>query len=122
MNGSLARARQLVDALRGVEVEPGRPLAAVCDVTDATGNLPCVLVPPPRLAFDLGDGATATWRLVALAADGTGSAIAWQQLDELVDAVAGLLPIELAEPTSYQLPNGADAVPAYVLTFSEAID
>src|SRR4051794_9928187 len=114
MNGSLARGKQLVDQLRAVNI------SAVVDVGNALANLPCVLVVPPRLAFDIGDGATATWRLMAIAKDGTGSTTAWQQLDDLVDAVSELLPIELAEPTSYVLGQGIDPLPAYALTFTES--
>lgn len=116
MNGSLARGQQLAAQLRGDGI------SAVTDVGKALANLPCILVVPPRLEFDVGDGATATWKLMAIAADGTGSSTAWQQLDDLVAAATELLPIELAEPTSYQLGQGIDPLPAYALTYIETID
>lgn len=82
---------------------------------------PGVLVPPPRLAFDVGVGATATWRLLAVAA--TPDAVtAWTQLDSLVSTVADLLPIELAEPVSFAPDPGSDPLPAYALTFTEYVD
>lgn len=115
MPDTLARARELAAQLVGAGVP------AVADVRDATANLPCILIPPPRLDFDLHVGATTTWGLVALAATNAGAADAWAQLVTLVDGAAALLPIETAAPTSYQLPTGGDPLPAYVLTFTESL-
>lgn len=93
---------------------------AFTDVRKAAGNLPCVLIPPPRLAESLlGDAVQITWQLYALAADGTGSEQAWAQLVTLVDGVCAELPVELAEPTSYQLTTDLTPVPAYRLTVTD---
>lgn len=79
---------------------------------------PAVLIGPPVLTLGTYAGPMLTWRLLAVAGGGALGATAWAQLDELVDQLWDLLPIERAEPTSFQHPNG-DAVPAYALTFTE---
>lgn len=115
MPDTLARARELAALL----TDAGVP--AKWDVRDATANLPCVLVPPPRIDFDGYASSTVTWGLVAIAATNAGSGEAWQQLVDLVDGVDAQLPIETAAPTSYKLPTGGDPLPAYVLTFTESL-
>lgn len=108
----VARAAELAAQLRSAGIEATHDAAAVA------GLAPCVLVGPPRLVFDVGDSATASWRLLAIAA--TPSQMdAWTQLDGLVDAVAGLLPVESADPTSWAVAPGADALPAYALTLTD---
>lgn len=116
MSARLARAEALAAELRVSGVR------AYLDPAQAGANLPAVLVPPPILAFDLPVGATATWRLVALAADPTGSRGSWAELDELVETVAAALPVERAEPTTYVLPTGGDPLPAYSVTLTESVD
>lgn len=115
MPDTLARGRELAALLSAAGVP------AVVDVRDATANLPCILVPPPRLEFDGYAFATATWGLVALAATSAGAGEAWQQLVTLVDGAAAVLPVETANPTSYQLPTGGDPLPAYVLSLTESL-
>lgn len=111
----VARAGQLAAELSGAG------LAATDDPQKLSGRLPGVLVGPPRLAFDVGIGATATWRLLAVAS--TPDALrAWEQLDPIVGVVAGLLPIETAEPVSFAATPGEDPLPAYALTFTEYVD
>lgn len=114
MAATLTRARALAERLRVAGVP------AVVDVRDAPAVLPGVLVPPPGLRFVGYAGPTVTWRLVALAADPTGSAQAWAELDQLVLAVADALPVESADPTAYQL--GDASLPAYLLTLTESLD
>lgn len=80
---------------------------------------PCVLVPPPVRRYDLNVGYSIEWRLYALA-PGPGTADTYKALDGLVDAVAELVDVELAEPGSYTLPAAPEPVPAYVLTIKEA--
>jgi hypothetical protein len=94
---------------------------ATHDVQRLAAMLPAVLVGPPRLAFDVGDGATATWRLLAVAS--TPDALrAWEQLDALLGPVSELLPIETAEPVSFAPDPSSDPLPAYALTFTEYVD
>lgn len=116
MTSTLARARELAAELRAAGVP------AVVDVRDAPGVLPGVLVPPPRLVWEGAAsyvGPVAVWTLVALAADSTGSAEAWAQLDQLVDTVADTLALDRADPSSYTL--GAVSHPAYLLTYTEGL-
>lgn len=116
MAGTLARGREIAAQLSAAGIY------ATTDSQKITANLPGVLIAPPRIAENsLSGGATITWRIVALAADGTGSELAWEQLDDLIAAVADELPIEVADPLSYQLPNDVPAVPAYVLTFTDSV-
>lgn len=106
------QAAQLAAQLRGLDI------AATHDAAAVAGLAPCVLVGPPRLIFDVGDTATASWRLVAVASTAV-QLDAWAQLDELVDLVAAVLCIETAEPASWAANPGADPVPAYVLTLTD---
>lgn len=112
----VARARALVEQL----ADAG--LSATCDVREVLGKAPCVLVQPPSLDYDLHTGATATWRLVAVSAVALGNLDAWVQLDELLDELAGVLPLTSAEPTAYKLPTGGDPYPAYIATYTEAVE
>lgn len=93
---------------------------ASADIAEAMAQLPVVLIPPPALVPSM-DGFTATWRLTAIASNAQGAAVAWDQLDDLVDAVDAELHVERADPSSYQLPGGSDALPAYVLIYTENI-
>lgn len=109
------RAVELADQLQTTGV------AATADVRQLAGRLPAVLVPPPRLAFDVGAGATATWRLLVVA--GTADEwTAWAQLDALLAAVEQLLPVELAEPVQFAPGQGSDPLPAYALTYTETVE
>lgn len=109
-----ARGQALVEALSAAGV------AATTEPGAAIGLLPCVLVPPPVREVRHYGGHVVTWRLVVLA-DLPDATRSWEQLDDLVDRVADLLPIERAEPTSYVLPSGTDPVPAYAVTFTETV-
>lgn len=110
---TLERAR----ALAAVLEDAGVP--AFVEVGRHAANLPAVLVGPPRLAFDAYGGPTVTWRLIACAADATGSATAWAQLDALLDGVAAVLPVEAAEPIGYAPNPTVDPLPAYALTLTD---
>lgn len=92
---------------------------ATADPRSATP--PCVLITPPERAYDLGCGYTARWQLFALA-PGAGNADAHAALDELVDALAVLLPVERAAPASYVLSPDNPPFPAYRVEFSEGIE
>lgn len=110
----VTRAAQLAAQLRDAG------LAATHDPAEVLGLVPCVLFPPPELAFDVGDGATVTWRPLLIA----GSAVeldAWTQLDALLVELADRLPVETARTTRWAPGPGADGHPAYVLTFTESL-
>lgn len=110
----VARAVELAAQLDGAGIP------ATADPTQLAGKLPGVLVTPPAVVFDLQDGATCTWRLVVVAA--TPNAYnAWKQLDELLELLAELLPVEGATPASYATDPAADPLPAYALTFTEGV-
>lgn len=110
----VARARQLAAQLTGAGV------AATADASELHANLPAVLIGPPRLAFDVGAGATATWRLLAVASTPV-EVDAWDQLDALVSDLERLLPVEVAEPAAYAPPDHT-ALPAYALTYIETVE
>lgn len=78
----------------------------------ARAGAPCVLVTPPVQTFDLACGRTLTWTLYALV-PGPATADAWGKLDELADAVSGVLNVVTMEPTSYVLSAGSDPLVAY---------
>lgn len=111
----LARAAQIVATLTDAGIN------ATADVREATAKLPGVLLTPPTLDYDLPRGASATWRLVVIAAAPLGNADAWEQLDALLVQLAGLVDLTRAEPTAYKLPTGGDPLPAYIATFTEAV-
>jgi hypothetical protein len=92
--------------------------AGVRATTDA-GALtpPAVLVPPPRRVYDVACGFTAVWTVHAIAPAITGGdRVTWAQLDELVDAIASVYPVETAQPGAYVLES--KTLPAYQVTFS----
>lgn len=96
-----------------------RQVPAVVDVRAVAANLPCVLIPPPRVQYAAAPpGGDPVWRLVVIAADATGSRAAWQQLDDLLDALADALPVEVADPTTFINPGGGDPLPAYAVTLT----
>jgi hypothetical protein len=84
-------------------------------------NAPAVLViPVPKRTYDVGCGFTATWTLHALApapsgADRTTAAL----LNGMVDTVAGIFPVEEAQPGAYIL--GPNTHPSISLTFTEVL-
>jgi hypothetical protein len=105
-------------ALEIAEKLTANGIRATVDPRGATP--PCVLIVPPARTFDLGCGYSATWELWALV-PGTANADAHKALDELVDEVAKVLPIERADLQSYALAADAPPLPAYRLTFTEGI-
>jgi hypothetical protein len=83
-------------------------------------SAPGVLLTPPNLVFDLACGASATWTLVALApAANTADHTSWAALDEMVDAIAGVVDLETADVVAYVV-NGR-TYPAYLCQFTEGI-
>jgi hypothetical protein len=92
--------------------------AGIRATTDAGAlNPPAVLVPPPRRNYDVACGFTEVWGLHAIAPAITGGdRVTWAQLDELVDAVADVFPVETALPGAYVLEN--KTLPSYLVTFT----
>lgn len=109
---TVTRAVQLAAQLHGAGIP------ATHDASAVSSMAPCVLVGPPRLAFDTGTGSTASWRLLAVASSGD-PLTAWQQVDDLVHAVADLLPVETADPTAFAASPTDDPLPAYALTLTD---
>ena len=103
---SYERAGELVGKLTAAGI------TATVDPRGATP--PCVLVVPPARVYDVACGYTATWELWALV-PGTGNADAHVALDDLVDEVATVLPLERADLQSYALSADAPTLPAYRL-------
>lgn len=110
----LERARTIAAAFTDAGV------TATADHDEVELHLPCLLVPPPTMTFDVGDGATLDWRLVALAERPSGVR-AWGELDDLVERVSDLIPAESATPGSYQLHAGSDPLPCYIITYRESL-
>ena len=74
--------------------------AAGVRATTDTGalNPPAVLVVPPRRVYDVACGYSAVWNVHAIAGGPTGGdRTTWAALDELVDTVASVYPVELAQ-------------------------
>lgn len=109
---SYERALELVDKLTA------QGIPATADPRSATP--PVVLVAPPRRTYDLGCGYTATWQLHALV-PGVGNADAHKALDELVDQVAVVLPVERVDLESYVLSPDSPPLPSYRIEFEEGI-
>lgn len=78
---------------------------------------PAVLVVPPRRVYDVACGYTAQWSVHAIAPGPTGGdRTTWNQLDELVDAVAAAFAVDTAQPGAYVL--GPNTHPSYLVTFT----
>lgn len=113
MPSSLAAAVELRDHLLGLDV------MATLDVRDVLGNVPCVLIPPPRwVDWNAVGDPVFEWRLIAISGQGLGNLDAWAELDALVSDLAVALPIGTADPISYRLPTGGPDLPAYAVTYS----
>jgi hypothetical protein len=114
MTGSrIARAGELVDQLAGAGVK------ATTDPQHVAGSAPCVLVAPPRL--QLSADRHVVWQLYVIAGSTVPSLATWQTLDELVDQLDELLPLSAATPASWAPAAGVDPMPAYLVTYEEAI-
>lgn len=111
----VTRARALAVQLAGAGI------AATHDPSEVAGKAPCVLVGPPRLAFDVGDASTATWRLLVIA--GTTTQLpAWEQIDALLAQLADELAVETADPVAWAEGPGTDPRPAYAVTYTETVE
>lgn len=88
-------------------------------------QLPGILVVPvPNRDYTegtLGGSYDVTWALWALT-KGPGDLRAAEELETIVDTVAGILPIETAEASSYKVPGSTDPLPGYRLTMHDQIE
>ncbi len=115
MSGRQEYAAAIVAELTAVGVP------ATLDVREASANRPCVLVPPPLVDYR---AASTTWRVIALARDVLVSAASWDELDDLLERVNAVLPVERAEPIGYALPGltgDTTPLPAYAITMTGGI-
>jgi len=92
---------------------------AVDDARDI--NPPCVYVMPPAgsLRFER-QRAEVEWQAF-LVVGNAGARAATRALSELVDAVAGKLPITTFELAPLALPGGGDPMPAYRLSWKSIV-
>lgn len=113
----LERAAELADELTEAEI------AATHVVHALAGQLPAVLVGPPTIDWSQGTvgGVEVTWSLTAIAST-LDPDQAWEELQELIEAVTTVLDIEKATPAGYALTAGVDPFPAYALTYSEILE
>jgi hypothetical protein len=94
-------------------------ITAVADPAHVSANLPCVLIAPPRITWGTLDGqpAEVVWRVLVLGPGlATWSAVA--AMTDLLELVAAELPLETADPGTYQV--GAELVACYVATFTDS--
>jgi hypothetical protein len=114
MGAIVDRAEAIAEQLRS------GGMRATTDIRDTTP--PCVLVVPIPVrdysSSTLSGSFLVTWTLVALAT-APADLEAARALEELVDQTAELVDIERAEPASYVIPGAEQAVPAYLLTYTE---
>lgn len=114
MTSSLeTRAEQLraeLDAVAGI--------TAVTDPAHLSANLPCVLVAPPTITWGTlsGGASEVSWRIVVVGS-GLATLSAVRGLWELLELVSDVLPLESAEPGTYQV--GTELVACYVATFRD---
>jgi hypothetical protein len=111
---SLSKA--VVDVLA---VFAGAGVRATDDARDI--NPPCVYLVPPAgsLRFDR-HRAEVTWTAYLVTGD-AGARAATRALSDLVDHVAGTLPITTFERRALPVPGGGDPLPAYEITWKSTV-
>jgi hypothetical protein len=84
-------------------------------------NPPCIYLVPPAgsLRFDR-HRAEVTWTAYLVTGD-AGARAATRALSELVDQVAGTLPITTFERRALPVPGGGDPLPAYEITWKSTV-
>ena len=110
--GAYARSEEYASALRAAGVE------ATTDPRSLT--IPGVLFQPGELRGDLHTGWSADITCL-LAVPAPFNADAWAALDGLLSQVAAVLPVETVSPTELQVDQNSGALPAFRLTFQEAV-
>lgn len=100
------------------ELNAAEGITAVVDPAHVSANLPCVLVAPPRITYGLlaGGPSEVAWRLIVLG-PGLATLSAVVAMTELLELVEEVVPIETAEPGTYQV--GTELVACYVATFTD---
>lgn len=93
-------------------------MVAVVDPAHVSANLPCVLVAPPRVVWGrlAGGASEVVWRLLVLG-PGLATLAAVESITEQLDQLSEVLPVETAEPGTYQV--GQELVACYVATFTD---
>ena len=110
---SLDAARVIVEKLTAAGIRATTDPAAL--------NLPAVLVAIPQRTYDLGCGYTALWSLHAISTQPAGwDHTAWAQLDALVDAIAGVYPVEISLPGTWT--QGSRSYSSQLVQFTEVCD
>ena len=110
MGALRVRADELAGSLVGAGLKATTDTASI--------RRPGVLVPPPSVDYTT---RTVTFRLALLSAQDAGTTKAWDELDDLLEAVEAVLPLDSAEPGSYALPTGGGSPPAYLATFTTSL-
>jgi hypothetical protein len=103
----VAEAQQLAET-----ITTATAVFATVDPAAAATNRPCVLVAPPTMDYS---ARTNVWPLVLLSSHPIGSLDALAQLDQLLQAVAPVVDVETAQPSSYLLTPELGALPCYIL-------
>lgn len=106
---------------RAVEIIDKLSVAGARATTDPSAlNPPAVLLLPPDRSYDVGCGYTARWTFVAMAPGAQGAdRSTWRLLDDLVDAVAHVVPVTDAQLAAYTL-NGV-TYPSFLITSEDTI-
>jgi hypothetical protein len=92
---------------------------AVDDARDI--NPPCVYLVPPQGSFRFDRGrADVTWTAYLVTGD-AGARAATKALSDLVDQIAGTLPITTFARRALPVPGGGDPLPAYEFTWKSLI-
>lgn len=110
--GAYARSEEYATALRAAGVE------ATTDPRNVT--IPGVLFEPGELRGDLHAGWSADIQCLLLV-PAPFNADAWAALDGLLAQVVEVLPVQTVSPTELQVDQQSGALPAFRLTFQEAV-
>ena len=110
--GAYTRCEEYAVALRAAGIE------ATTDPRNLT--VPGVLFQPGELRGDLYAGWSADITCL-LAVPAPFNADSWAHLDDLLAVVTQVLPVQTVSPTELQVDQNSGALPAFRLTFQEAV-
>lgn len=111
----IAQAKALAAELRDHGIK------ATHRATDLGPLLPAVLIGPPIIDWTRGtlNGTPSlSWSLRVVASTNDPDQ-GWQELDELIEALAELIDLETATPAAFQVSADAPPLPAYTLTVTD---
>lgn len=108
-------ATEARDALAGFDFAPLVTLSGDEANANATEG-PLVLIQPPRVEYGTYAQATAQWTVI-LVSPLSDQFDAWDQLDEMAEALRIPLDVDKADPTNFQAPQGK-TLPALVLSLT----